>query len=77
MNIYSVYDRAADKFGPLFEQENDTAAMRAFADLLSKVKFKEDFTLYYVGPKRTIMQEAEPVTMADAFKRYLDEPEVE
>lgn len=34
--LYSVYDRVAEEYGPVFEARNDAVAIRAYKDLFAK-----------------------------------------
>jgi hypothetical protein len=48
MSLYSVYDRASKKYGPLFEAKNHDAAIRKFRRLLlTKAGKEEDYELRY------------------------------
>lgn len=49
MKLYSVRDVATEKFGPVFEMENDTAAIRAFRNSVKGNPFKHDMELYHLG----------------------------
>lgn len=47
-NLYSIYDRLAEEFSPVFEAKNDAIANRMF-NALSKDADLTDQTLYRVG----------------------------
>lgn len=49
--LYSIYDSAAELFGPIYEAVNDAVAARNFSQVLLKVPdvSKPDFKLYNVG----------------------------
>jgi hypothetical protein len=53
VSLYSVYDRVAKEYGPLFEggvAGNDDAAVRKFRQwLLTKAGNEGDYELYYCG----------------------------
>lgn len=53
---YSVYDKVAESFGPLFQANNDRVAQRNFSNLMisqfnqnPKTFVPSDFELYMVG----------------------------
>nr|QJB20056.1 MAG: nonstructural protein [Microvirus sp.] len=50
-NLYSVCDRGAGLFGPVFEAVNDVVANRSYQAMLKKVddSFKGEYVLYRVG----------------------------
>lgn len=54
MRIYSIYDSLSEKWGALFEQENDACAIRAvrLAHARQGGVLGEDFTLFCVGDFR-------------------------
>lgn len=47
--IYSIYDKVAQEFGPVFEAKNDDVAERNHINAISNVVYKDDFELYCVG----------------------------
>lgn len=47
--IYTVKDKVADEFGPIFNAANDAVASRNFKQLLGSTPYPEDFELYEVG----------------------------
>jgi hypothetical protein len=50
VSLYSVYDRASKKYGPLFEAKNHDAAIRKFRRrLLTKAGKEQDYELHYCG----------------------------
>nr|QJB18856.1 MAG: nonstructural protein [Microvirus sp.] len=51
MYLYSVKDRLADEFAPLFEAKNDAIALRVHATMMAKVPglILSDFELYKLG----------------------------
>lgn len=53
MFIYTVFDRAAETFGPSYEAETDTAAGRGFTILMAKQpeNLRPDFDLYCIGER--------------------------
>ena len=59
MNMYMIYDNAAEEAGPVFEAKNDTIAIRNYTKLLKDTEFADDFELYRVGyVDRTTMEVA-------------------
>lgn len=48
MILYSIYDKVADEFGPIYEAKNDMVASRAYAGLV-KPDMAHDYELYAVG----------------------------
>lgn len=48
MILYSIYDKVADEFGPIYEAKNDMVASRAYASLV-KPNMAHDYELYAVG----------------------------
>ena len=49
--LYSIYDRVAEEFGPIFEAGNEAIALRAKKGLLKQVdpSMLADFDLFCVG----------------------------
>ena len=49
--VYSIIDRAAEEFGPIYQSSNDAVARRRFDMLLSdlNVAFPDDFKLFKLG----------------------------
>ena len=47
--IYTIYDEAADEFGPVFTAKNDAVAQRQFQQILKGVEYPAEFGLYKVG----------------------------
>lgn len=49
--LYSVYDKVAKKFGPIFQCVNEAVAVRRYKQLLKTVDdlSMSDFELVYVG----------------------------
>jgi len=76
MYMYSVRDKAAEQFGPIFEAINDAVAVRQFKILLAKVdvRFKEEYMLYKIGSfdKETGNIENE-LTFIDTFIKSISE----
>lgn len=50
MILYSIYDKVADEFGPIYEAKNDMVASRAYASLV-KPEIEHDYELYAVGKR--------------------------
>lgn len=49
INLYVIYDKLAEKCGPVFEADNDAVACRAFRQIMSKSVSDQDYDLYCVG----------------------------
>lgn len=49
LNLYSLYDRIGEEYGPLFADRNDAAAIRVTRNSLEKSPFPQDFSLRCVG----------------------------
>ena len=49
--VYSILDKAAEEFGPVYQSHNDAVARRRFDMLLSdlNVAFPDDFKLFKLG----------------------------
>lgn len=47
--IYTIYDEAADEFGPVFTAKNDAVAKRQFQQVLKGVEYPAEFGLFQVG----------------------------
>lgn len=49
--IYTVYDKVAEEYGPLFEAKNDAVALRQFKQLIATVvvENRDDYVLYSCG----------------------------
>lgn len=50
MILYSIYDKVAEEFGPIYEAKNDMVASRAYASLV-KPEMAHDYELYAVGER--------------------------
>lgn len=50
MILYSIYDKVADEYGPIYEAKNDMVASRAYAGLI-KPEMAYDYELYAVGER--------------------------
>lgn len=47
--VYSILDKVAEEYGPLFEARNDSVAMRNYKKMIAEHDVEEDeFQLYYV-----------------------------
>lgn len=51
VNLYSINDTAANRFGPLFEAVNDQVAARSYLKIVEKVEkqFRGEYVLYRIG----------------------------
>lgn len=47
--LYSIYDKDAKEFGPLFNAKNDVVASRYVSQLLKDVDYVDSFALYLMG----------------------------
>lgn len=47
--IYSIYDKGAEEFGPVFSASNDVVAERNFKDIIKTSPYLEEFELYRLG----------------------------
>lgn len=47
--LYVIYDRLAEKSGPVFEAVNDAVAARAARQMLQNVVDSDDYELMYIG----------------------------
>ena len=49
--IYTVFDKVAEEYGPLFEAKNDGVALRQFKQLIDTVVVgnRDDYVLYSCG----------------------------
>lgn len=47
--LYVIYDKLAEKSGPVFEAVNDAVAARAARQMLHNVVDSEDYELMYIG----------------------------
>lgn len=49
--IYTVFDKVADEYGPLFEAKNNNVALRQFRQLIATVvvENRDDYVLYSCG----------------------------
>lgn len=76
MNMYSVYDRVAEKFMGMFESINDGTAMRAFTAACKDGQMKQapgDYQLYKIG-----QFDENKGTFANTFRKICDgKPEKE
>jgi hypothetical protein len=49
LQIYCIYDKVAEEFGPLYLAVNDGVAVRNYAKLLNEVVDTYDYALYCLG----------------------------
>ncbi len=47
--LYSIYDKDAKEFGPLFNAKNDIVASRYVVDMIKDVKYVDSYALYCMG----------------------------
>lgn len=48
-SLFSIYDKVACEFGPIYQAINLNVALRDFISLINGMKFKDDYVLYHVG----------------------------
>lgn len=76
--IYTVFDKVAEEYGPLFEAKNNGVALRQFKRLLDTVvvENRDDYVLYSCG---TFDHDAGTMVLADmdavAYAGDLDDKE--
>ena len=49
MRLYTIYDRAAEESGPVFQAKNDSVARRGYMQAIDGSSAPYDFDLYYIG----------------------------
>ena len=49
MRLYTIYDRAAEESGPVFQAKNDAVARRGYMQAIDNSSSPYDFDLYYIG----------------------------
>lgn len=47
--LYSIYDKDAKEFGPLFNAKNDVVASRYVEEMIKDVKHVDSYALYCMG----------------------------
>lgn len=47
--LYSIYDKDAKEFGPLFNAKNDVVASRYVSQMLKDIDFVDSYALYLMG----------------------------
>lgn len=47
--LYSIYDKDAKEFGPLFNAKNDIVASRYVEEMVKDVKYIDSYALYCMG----------------------------
>lgn len=47
--LYTIYDKTAERSGPLFQAVNDGVAIRNTVLILKDTLFPEDYVLYRIG----------------------------
>ena len=47
--VYSIYDEAANEYGPVFTAKNDAVAKRQFLQLVKSVEYPAEYGLFKVG----------------------------
>lgn len=58
--LFSVYDKIAKDFGPIYQQINAQAASRSFQAGAKNQPNTEDFSLYYMGDYDTVTGKIDP-----------------
>ncbi len=48
-NLYSIYDKDAQEYGPLFNAKNDIVASRYVEEMIKDVKHYDSYALYCMG----------------------------
>ena len=48
-NLYSIYDKDAQEYGPLFNAKNAVIASRYVEQMLNEVKNVDPYSLYFMG----------------------------
>ena len=48
-NLYAIYDKDAEEFGPLFNAKNDLIASRYVEEMIKDVKNVESYSVYRMG----------------------------
>ena len=48
-NLYSIYDKDAQEYGPLFNAKNDIVASRYVEEMIKDVKHSDSYALYCMG----------------------------
>lgn len=49
LELYSVFDRVAEDYGPIFQAKNVGVAVRSFHNLMSQVKDINEYDLVRIG----------------------------
>lgn len=51
MRLYSIFDRIAEEFGPVFEAKNDSVAIRNWRNTLERAEGvrEDEYRLYWIG----------------------------
>lgn len=47
--LYSIFDKDAEEFGPLFNAKNDVVASRYVGEMIKEVKNFDSYALYCMG----------------------------
>lgn len=47
--LYSIYDKDAQEYGPLFNAKNDVVASRYVEEMIKDVKHVDSYALYCMG----------------------------
>ena len=47
--LYSIYDKDAKEYGPLFNAKNDIVASRYVHDMIKEVSFVDSYALFCMG----------------------------
>lgn len=67
--LYTIYDRIAEDYGPIFEAVNNSVALRQFNNIMQKTEYPDDYKLIHVGEidfaDMTIKQEVYDVVEKD------------
>lgn len=48
-NLYSIYDKDAQEYGPLFNAKNDVVASRYVEEMVKDVSHPDSYALYLMG----------------------------
>lgn len=77
--LYTVYDRIAQQYGPIYEAVNEAVAIRAYVVMMKDTEFPDDYELWKVGYHNKVTGKLEmekpkvvEVSVGAFMKRSLD-----
>ena len=76
LKLYSIKDKVAGEFGPIYEAVNDAVAMREFSRIMAKTEFADDFELICMAEMDKVTGQMELCEPYNVVEKELHKEEV-